>query len=253
VDKKGEPVPNLTEKDFIVREDGQTREILRVTPDRDPLQIALLVDTSAAMRNNISDLRNAVTAFIDNTREGVQIALITLGDRPTISVPYTADHAALKKGLDTLIALPSAGNTLLDGIVETAEGFQKREAGRGVIAAITGFRDLSARQYQEVLDRLQSSGVALHVLTLGVGSGGADREIAVSRGAERTGGRNETVLASMGLPPKAAQMAKEISDQYRVVFARPARLVPPKETTVTVRNPDWQARGLLMKTAKERE
>src|ERR1041385_8849275 len=71
VDRNGDPVPNLTEKDFIVREDGQAREILHVVPDTDPLQIALLVDNSRAMRNNISDLRRTLTAFVENTREGV--------------------------------------------------------------------------------------------------------------------------------------------------------------------------------------
>src|SRR6476469_2479808 len=98
VDKDGAPVPNLTTKDFIIREDGQAREILSVVPDSDPLHIALLVDTSQSMSNSLLDLRKALAAFVENTREGALIALITLGSRPTISVPYTADRAALKKG-----------------------------------------------------------------------------------------------------------------------------------------------------------
>ena len=50
VDKDGAPVLDLTIKDFIVREDGQAREMLRVARDNDPLQIALLVDNSMSMR-----------------------------------------------------------------------------------------------------------------------------------------------------------------------------------------------------------
>ena len=46
VDKDGAPVLDLGIKDFIVREDGQAREILSVARDNDPLQIALLVDNS---------------------------------------------------------------------------------------------------------------------------------------------------------------------------------------------------------------
>ena len=52
VDQKGNPVAGLSEKDFIVREDGQSREVLRVAKDEDPLQIALLVDNSVEMRNS---------------------------------------------------------------------------------------------------------------------------------------------------------------------------------------------------------
>ena len=253
LDKNGAPVPNLTEKDFIVREDGQAREILRVVPDEDPLQIALLVDTSRGMRNNIADLRRAVTAFVDGTREGARIALITLGSRPTISVPYTADHAALKKGVDRLFADSDAGNTLVDGIVETSQGLKKQGSSRGVIAAISGPGDLSFRHYDEALKALRSSGAVLHVLTLGVSNGGQDREIAVGKGTEETGGRNETVLSAMGLAPKATELAKEISSQYRITFARPQRLIPPKSTEVSVKNPEWRAHGMLLKTDKERQ
>ena len=52
--------------------------------------------------------------------------------------------------------------------------------------------------------------------------------------------------------PKAEELAKAISNQYRITFSRPPRLVPPKATEVSVRNPDWRAHGLLVKTDKER-
>jgi VWFA-related protein len=253
VDKNGAPVPDLTAKDFVVREDGQAREILRVGPDTDPLQIALLIDNSRAMRNQIADIRRAVTAFVDNTREGVQVALIATGERPTIVVPYTADHEALKKGVNRLFALSDAGNYLLDGIAETSQGLEKRTLWRPVIAAITGPGDISYRQYTDTLRMFRASGAALHVLTLGTANGGYDREVVVSKGTDETGGRNEIVLASMGLQPKATQLAKELSNQYRIVYARPQRLIPPKNIDVDVKNPDWRARGMLMKTEKERQ
>jgi hypothetical protein len=253
LDKSGAPVPDLTEKDFIIREDGQAREILHVVPDSDPLHIALLVDTSARMRNSIADLRKAVAAFIENTRDGAQIALITLGARPTISVPYTADRAALKKGIDRLFAETGSGATLLDAIAETSQGLKKQGASHSAIAAIAGPGDLSFRHYEDVLAQLRASGAVLHVLTLGTANGGGDRELAVGKGTAETGGRNDTVLASMGLVPKAAELAKEISSQYRITFARPQRLIPPKTTDVSVRNPDLKVHGILLKTDKERQ
>jgi Ca-activated chloride channel family protein len=253
LDKDGAPVPDLTAKDFIIREDGQAREILSVVQDSDPLHIALLVDTSQGMRNNINDLRKAIAAFVDNTRDGALIALITLGSRPTISVPYTADKAALKKGIDRVFAEQGNGNTLLDGIVEAAEGLEKQKVPHAAIAAISGPADLSFRHYEEVLEALKSSGAALHVLTLGTRNGEADRELAVGKGTALTGGRSETVLSSMGLIPKAAQLAKQISSQYRITFARPQRLIPPKTTEVSVKNPDLKAHGMLVKTDKERQ
>jgi len=98
VDQKGNPVQGLSEKDFIVREDGQAREVLRVAKDDDLLQIALLVDNSVEMRNRVADLRRGMTAFVSALRPGIQVSLITLAERPTIVVPYTADRAALQQG-----------------------------------------------------------------------------------------------------------------------------------------------------------
>ena len=253
VDKNGDPVAGLTEKDFVVREDGQAREILRVTKDSDPLRIALLVDNSHAMRNQISELRKAVNAFIDNTREGVQIALITLAERPTIAVAYTADHAVLKKAADRIFAIEAAGNYLLDGIAETSQGLLTRTTIRTAIAVITSPADLSWRQYTEVLRFFREGGASLHVLTLGMSSGGADREIVVGRGTDETGGRNEIVLAAMGLEPKAKQLASELSNQYRVIYARPQRLIPPKETEISSKRSELRTRGMLVKTDKERQ
>jgi VWFA-related protein len=251
VDKSGSPVLDLTARDFVVREDGVAREILRVARDTDPLQIALLIDNSAPMRNRLGDLRRAISAFVDATREGVQIALITLAERPTIVVGYTADRAALHKAVDRMFAY-EAGNYLLDGIAETSQGLTTRANRRSIIVVLTANGpEMSYRQYTEVLRFFREGGASLHVLALGVGAG-AGREIVLGKGTSETGGRYENVLTPTGLEPKARQIATEVSNQYRVVYARPERLIPPKDVEISVKRTDLKARGALLKTDKDR-
>jgi VWFA-related protein len=248
VDKDGAPVLDLTIKDFIVREDGQSREILRVARDNDPLQIALLVDNSAPMRPRLSLLRRAVSAFIDATREDVQLALVTLAERPTILAGYTTDRAALRKAADNMFAY-EAGNYLLDGIAETSQGLAKRTMWRSAIAVITGVGpELSYRQYTEVLRFFRAAGASLNVVQVGSAIGGQGREIVLGKGTEETGGRFEEVLATNSLELKSRQLATELSNQYRVTYARPSRLVAPSRTEVSVRRSDLRARGMLLKT-----
>lgn len=250
VDKDGAPVLDLTIKDFIVREDGQSREILRVARDDDPLQIALLVDNSVSMRPRLSLLRKAVTAFIDATRDDVQLALITLAERPTILVGYTTDRAALRKAADNIFAYEAA-SYLLDGIAETSQGLAKRTMLRSAIAVITGIGpEMSYRQYTEVLRFFRAGGASLHIVQVGAGFGGQGREIVVSRGTSETGGRFDEVLVPTSLELKSRQLATELSNQYRVTYARPSRLVPPTKTEVSVRRSDLRARGMLLKTDK---
>ncbi len=250
VDRDGAPVLDLTIKDFIVREDGQPREVLHVARDNDPLQIALLVDNSVSMRPRLTVLRKAVTAFIDATRQDVQLAIITLAERPTILVGYTTDRAALRKAADGMFAYEAA-NYLLDGIAETSQGLSKRTMWRSAIAVITGVGpEMSYRQYTEVLRFFRAGGASLHIVQVGSGFGGQGREIVVNRGTSETGGRFDEVLLPTSLELKSRQMATELSNQYRVTYARPSRLVPPSKTEVSVRRPNLKARGMLLKTEK---
>jgi VWFA-related protein len=250
VDRDGAPVLDLTMKDFIVREDGQAREILRVARDNDPLQIALLVDNSVSMRPRLSLLRKAVTAFIDATRDDVQLALITLAERPTVVVGYTTDRVSLRKAADKIFAFEAA-NYLLDGIAETSQGLAKRTMWRSAIAVITGVGpEMSYRQYTEVLRFFRAGGASLHVVQVGGGIGEQGREIVVSRGTSETGGRFDEVLVPTGLELKSRQLAMELSNQYRVTYARPSRLVSPSQVEVSVRRTDLRARGMLLKTDK---
>lgn len=250
VDKDGEPVLDLSLKDFIVREDGHAREILSVARDRDPLQIALLVDNSVSMRPQLSQLRKAVMAFIDATRDDVQLALITLAERPTILVGYTSDRAALRKAAEGIFSYEAA-NYLLDGISETSQGLMKRTTWRSAIAVITGIGpEMSYRQYTEALRFFRAGGASLHVLQLGMGVREQGREIVISKGTAETGGRFEDVLLPTALELKSRQLATELSNQYRVTYARPSRLVPPSKIEVRVKRTDLRARGMLLKTEK---
>lgn len=270
VDAKGQPVLGVGPKDLVVREDGQTREILRVAKDDDPMQIALLVDNSVSMRNDLLDLRRAISTFVTSLRPGVQVALLTLAERPTIVVSYTADHAALLKGVDRIVAY-DAGNFLLDGIAEASEGLTKRPVARPVMVVVTGTGpELSYRHYASVLRPLRDSGAALHaIMVTGAnvesimhaaetrnaadsvgGIGGVGRDFVLGRMTKETGGRYEEVLSMSILIVKLQQLSSEISNQYRVTFARPQRLIPPKSTEISARQPNMRARGMLMKAEK---
>ncbi len=252
VDRDGEPVLDLTIKDFIVREDGAAREIVRVAKDDDPLQIALLVDNSTVMRPRLTQLRKAAAAFVTATRDGVPLALITLAERPTIAVGYTTERAPLLKSIDQMFAF-DAGNYLLDGIAETSQALAKRTLWRSAIAVITGIGpEMSYRQYTEVLRFFREGGASLFVLQMGSGIGEQGREIVISRGTSETGGRFEEVLSQGALDMKARQLGTEISNQYRITYLRPARLIPPKKTDVSVRRPNLRARSRALATEKDR-
>lgn len=260
VDAKGAPVESLAPADVGVREDGIAREVLRITPATDAMQIAVLADNSAASSAHIMDLRKALKAFVAAIPAPHEIALVTYGDRPTIATDYTSSRDAVERGIDRLFAQSSAGSYLLDAIAEASRGMQKREATRPVIVAVSmeGV-EFSNLTYEPVLDRLKGAGASLYVMTITQAGGSAagmrndeirNREIVYDRGTRESGGRREILLSSMALEDALQALAKELLHQYKVVYARPTTLIPPEKVTIESKREALTVRGVPARPEK---
>jgi VWFA-related protein len=259
LDEAGAPVPDLGPTDFVIREDNIAREVLKVVPAEEPMQIAVLVDTSQAASDDIAHIRTALPPFVAAlTAARSQVALIAIGERPTVFADYTTNPANLKKGIDRLWSMRDSGTYLLDGIVEVCQGFKKREAARPVIVSITTEGpELSNLQHDQVLEPLRASGAAFHAITLGRPSSSMSDEVrsrnmVLDQGPKTTGGRRKDLLTSMALAGDLMQLANELTHQYRVTYARPQSLIPPERVTVAAAKPGLTARGTVIKEQQGR-
>jgi von Willebrand factor type A domain len=264
VNEAGAPVPDLGPADFVVREDNVAREVLRVVPATEPMQIAVLIDTSQTARNDITYMRTAlppfVTALVNPNEGGAKndVALVAFGERPTIFTDYTTKVADLQKGINRIWSQQDSGAYLLDALIEVTKGFKKREARRPVIVAIvTEGPELSYRQYDQVLEPLRDSGAPFYALMIGTPSGdisdeGRSRSIVVDRGPTETGGRRDQLLSGMALTDRLKQLATQLTHQYRVTYARPQSLIPPERVTVSTPRAGLIARGILAKERQDR-
>jgi hypothetical protein len=265
VDQTGAPVPNLGPADFVVREDNVSREVLRVVPATDPMQIAILVDNSTAAAPLVPQIRRALPAFVEELTKPTasgrrnEVAIITLGSRPTILANYSIDAAPLTKAIDRIWEESlNTGYYLLNGIIETSQGFKKREATRPIIVAITSEgAELSSRHPDQVLTPLHDSGAALHVISIGLPTSGISdderyRDRVVDEGPRTSGGTHTQLLAVTALPGRLQQLANALTHSYRVIYAHPDSLIPPQRVTVAARRPELTAFGSLEKDQQAR-
>jgi len=249
VNGKGDPVTGLGAADFTVREDNVAREVLKAGPATEPLTVALLVDDSQALNQDVSMFRDGLRNFIRALSGKGEIALITFGERPVISVDYTTDTKKLEDAANRIFPRPGSGAYLMDAIVEVSRGLQKREAKRPVIVVLM-LEDVefSTRYYQQVLDEIDKSRATLNVVALGQPEPNTQDEIrnrnmVVAEGTARTGGRRDQVLAATGIPGKMKQLAEELINQYVVTYARPEALIPPEKVSVSVSRPGVTVRA----------
>jgi VWFA-related protein len=237
VDSRGEPVEGLGPTDFIITEDGRRREVLRVSRAVEPMDIAVLVDNSAAAERAVSSLRDGLKAFVGALAGDNQMAIIGLADRPTILVDYTTSRTRLEEAAGRIFAMSSAGMTLLDAITETSAGLRRREATRAVIVpVITNGVEFTNRYARDVTRSMQDAGVSLHAVVIGVldfdTTEERERSLVVDEGSRQTGGQHVTLLTDMAVEQALLKLARQLSSQYKVVYGRPESLIPPEEIEV---------------------
>jgi von Willebrand factor type A domain len=240
----------LTAADIAIREDGVTREVLRVTPATGPLPIAVLVDTSAAAEATIPDVRQALTAFFAALGDTGPVALVGYGERPTVLTNYTNAREALDAGIGKVFARPGTGATVMEAIFETARGLATREGERAAIVVVSATTpEQSTIHFTRALSRLESSGATLHVVTLTApgralfDDNARQRDTLFDRGVRLTGGTRRDVVASQAFPQALTAVARVLTHQFRVVYARPQALIPPDTFEVTASAPGLIAYG----------
>jgi len=254
LDQAGAPVLTLGVPDFIVREDGRVREVLRARRATDVIDIALLVDTSQALGSQVNDVRKALEAFIARMRPQAQISIVSLGDRPTIYADYTNSQELLTKGVGRIFPIQGAGAYTLDAVSEVLKGLETRKPERSAVVVVwAGGREFGNGGYEPLIEGLRARGTALHVISIGARAPvdvqtteGRNRELLFDRGTTETGGRRDNILTSMAMESALEQLAAELLGQYRITFARPDALIPPEKTEVAVRPAGLKARGILI-------
>lgn len=225
VGEQDQEVTDVSTADIALAENGVARDITSFKPDRRPLSVAVIVDTSAAVgsayRLNVVD---AVVGLVARLPEGARYALWTTGDRPTKVVDHTDDRQAAGDALRRVA--PQGGNYMLDAFGEAAADLKKlsREGDRTVVVAVTGTGpELSYRDKFRAAEEAEKG--AELFLSAQIDVGEADFEMrsnlsyVMDRLARSTGGRYEVILSAMGTDTALRKLSAHLRSGYRLAYA----------------------------------
>jgi VWFA-related protein len=245
-DRAGQLVLDLTPSDFGVREGGQPRQVVRAALTSDRMQLALIVDD-----NGTGFFRNAVATLVRRLQGHADIGITRVTVQPQTVVDFTSNAEALMDAVRRLGPMPSTpdGGQLLSAIYEAIRRFEKREALRSVIVAMTvGGEEHSPISAHEVLERRQRTGTVIHVVSVAssamrlqaaparasdlLGSG-LDLNEVLGDGPRQSGGRREELVATAGSVVGLERIADELLHQYAVVYALPDGTKPTGRIAVT--------------------
>jgi hypothetical protein len=240
----------LTPADFSVREDGVTREVLRVEQTNTPMQVVVLVDTSSGTQLLIPDVRKGIQLLAGGLwarTPDTEISLMEFGERPNQLAEFSRSATLLDKGIGRMFEHSGSGAYLLEAIVDAGKALQKHGAKRPVIVVFTteGSREFSSQTSQKIEEALKAANNAslwaIELHSSGGSPGMSDEErqrnIVLGDVTAKSGGTRDTVLDRMNIESQFGKLADRLGLQYAVTYARPESLIPPSKLEITISKP----------------
>jgi VWFA-related protein len=115
-DHKSNKPKALEQKDFTVFDNGAPQEISFFAAADSPFDLVLLLDLSGSTAKKIELIRKSAKRFVDATRPGDRIAVVTFTAEVQTVAKLTDDRALLKKSIDD-IQKPVGGTNFWDALM----------------------------------------------------------------------------------------------------------------------------------------
>ena len=98
-DSAGLLVNDLTRKDFRAFEDGVNQPLSDFSLRKVPVDVALIVDASSSVADNLEDFRNAAEGFASHLASADRVSLIQFDDRVVMLQDWTGSLEQLRRAL----------------------------------------------------------------------------------------------------------------------------------------------------------
>jgi VWFA-related protein len=226
-DNKGRLITNLKQSDFKLFEDEKPQTIERLNIDTDlPLNIALLIDRSGTVQNQLKLEKDAAIEFLNKTLKHGKDKAVVIGFDTAVddlSKGFTDDIEKLSDPIRKILA--GGSTSVFDAVYIATNQYLGKEPSRRLIVLISDGDDNNSRKtLDEALLTSQKSGVAIYSIStnLTLGSSGADRargDKALRRLSEETGGRAFFPKKLEDLETGFQSIGEEVRSQYSLIYS----------------------------------
>jgi Ca-activated chloride channel family protein len=169
-DRQQKFVGGLTAEDFAVYEDGVQQDVSFFAATHVPLDLALLLDTSASMQDNMDTMQQAANGFLSTLRDGDRAAVVDIKDNVRIVYPLGDDLAAAHSAVRSTAA--RGGTALYNGLYLALKEMVKEAKTTGgvrrqaIVVLTDGEDTASLVGYDDVMELAKQSGISVYTITL---------------------------------------------------------------------------------------
>jgi Ca-activated chloride channel family protein len=224
-DQHGSPVMNLNRNDFKLFEGEKEQHVSYFYSEDAPISVGLIVDLSGSMGNKLDRVREAVDEFFKVADPHDDYFVITFSDKPTLFANTTQSTETIESRLGEMKA---HGNTALadavhDGLMKLKSAYYRRKA---LVIISDGGDNASRHSLRSVKNLAKEADAEIYAIDVC----DAPAVLLTKKLEEKfgkqwltqltgvTGGRTIAVDNASKIPGAAAQISRELRNQYVLAF-----------------------------------
>lgn len=190
-DQLGKLVAGAEKEEFKVLEDGEEQEILDLEVETRPIKLAMLLDDSGSMRNDLAQAQSAARRFVTRLRPEDKAMVVAFASEVRLLEGFTNDQLRLAHAVDRLKA--EGGTAMYDALVFALDRIgEPDDAVRRVIVLFgDGADSASTATIEEVMEKAAAREVMIY--TIGFSGTGMHRARMAARGGMASGPYNSTL------------------------------------------------------------
>ena len=176
LDSKQQPMTALTEKDFIIVEDGVEQQLQNFSSVGTAYNIFLLFDRSASTENQWTFMQRAAVRFLHNVRAQDRVAIGSFDEGVTMLSEWNDSRDEAERGLNELLKRgPGGGTNLYQSLERVMQREFRNTTGRRAVIVLSDGQDsqllspLFTRRpdhFQLVTSVVQSTHIPLYFVAL---------------------------------------------------------------------------------------
>jgi Ca-activated chloride channel family protein len=151
-------MPNLTERDFEIYEDGIKQEIAFFTSEEVPFNIALLLDVSPSVQGSLEEIRRAALEFVRQMRPQDRIMIVAFDRRVYFLTDFTNDRSMLQQAI--MSTDTGSGTSVYEAVYTAIERKLRYIEGRKALILLSDGEDTTSRiKYRDAINAVVESDV----------------------------------------------------------------------------------------------
>ena len=164
-DREGRYLGGLRRGDFTLRKDHVQQTIAVFETSEEPLNVALLLDTSWSTGEVLDDIKTAALSFVGRLRARDRAMVVSFDHNVHVLSKLTSDRAAVSRAVESAEIGYRPGTALRDAVMQTANESLRDVQGRKAIVLLTDGKDHGSRTEEpELLEMAQESGAMIYAI-----------------------------------------------------------------------------------------